>query len=359
MKKPTINKVVSSVESLSVYLRGISKFGKSTLVRDVILEKYGDPSRGLLISVANEMGYKLLDNLNYVHVDTFEELLEYKDWLIKEKGKEHQISMVAIDVISEVIPLLEAYVCKLSFKETGKLCKSINSAFGGYGSGQKKMELLLKQYFSELFKAGISVWCIGHTKVKSIKEKASLDEEGYQVLTSDLPNNLEAVITGMFDVILTGVVDKNIQDKKVTDITRKLYFRGTEFIEAGCRFGNGTVPEYIVFDKPNMAKEVIQTLEEGMRKSNSHEVSQEEFKAKQKKEIEELDKKAEEFIKSKDNIGMTPEEKAEAHSKIKTNLASIDMAELQRIMKDYSITDFKDAQAIPDGAYKELLDLLD
>ncbi len=81
--------------------------------------------------------------------------------------------------------------------------------------------------------------------------------------------------------------------------------------------------------------------------------------AKQKKEIEELDKKAEEFTKTQENTGMTPEEKAEAHSKIKTNLASIDMAGLQRIMKDYSITDFKDAQAIPDGAYKELLDLLD
>lgn len=226
------------------------------------------------------------------------------------------------------------------------------------GEPRKRLQKLFKDYFTDLKKAGFGVVAIAHTKVKNIKEKGD-DSEGYNVLTSDLSNDLEGIFGDVFDCVLTGIIDRDVSDKKVIGEQRKLYLRGTGFVDAGCRFTDGSVPEYIVFDKPNMAKDVIGVLEEGMRLSAGGNLSKEEFKAKQKKEIEELDKKAEEFTKAQENTGMTPEEKAEAHSKIKTNLASIDMAGLQRIMKDYSITDFKDAQAIPDGAYKELLDLLD
>ena len=62
-KKPEVNVIKPDIKNLSIYLRSTKKFGKSTLFRDVILAKYGDPSRGLLVGCGNEIGYKMLDNL--------------------------------------------------------------------------------------------------------------------------------------------------------------------------------------------------------------------------------------------------------------------------------------------------------
>ena len=76
---------------MSIYLRSTKKFGKTTLFRDVILEKYGDPSYGLLIGCGDEVGYKLLDNLNFVQVTSWQDVKELVEWLIAEKGKEHHI----------------------------------------------------------------------------------------------------------------------------------------------------------------------------------------------------------------------------------------------------------------------------
>ena len=50
---------------------------------------------------------------------------------------------------------------------------------------------------------------------------------------------------------------------------RKLYFRGTTLIDAGGRFADGAVPEYLVFDKWNMGSEFVKTVEEGMEKSKT------------------------------------------------------------------------------------------
>lgn len=130
-KKPTVKKTVEDIKSLRIYLRSVKKFGKSTLFRDVILEEYGTPEKGLLVGVGAEMGYALLDGLNSTHVETWKDMEELKNWLIKEKGNEHDIQIVAFDVIDELIPIAEKEVCRLSMIETGKPCKSINSAMGG------------------------------------------------------------------------------------------------------------------------------------------------------------------------------------------------------------------------------------
>ena len=48
-QKPQINTIKPDIKNLSIYLRSTKKFGKTTLFRDTILAKYGDPSRGLLV----------------------------------------------------------------------------------------------------------------------------------------------------------------------------------------------------------------------------------------------------------------------------------------------------------------------
>ena len=185
-KKPSVKKTVQSLDSLRIYLRSVKKFGKSTLFRDTVLEEYGDAEKGLLVGVGAEMGYTLLDELNTTHVMTWKDMEELKKWLITEKGKEHDIKLVAFDVIDELIPIIEKEVCRLSMVETGKSCKSINQAFGGYGKGQERAKELAKQYFFELYASGFGVWAISHTKTKNIVEKGMEETEGYTILTSNL-----------------------------------------------------------------------------------------------------------------------------------------------------------------------------
>jgi hypothetical protein len=284
-KKPSVNKIVTDVKNLTIYIRTLKKFGKSTLFRDVVLEKYGDPERGLLVGLGAEIGYNLLDDLNKTHVETYQELIELKNWLIKEKGKEHNIELVAFDVVDELMPIVEKEVIRLSVIDTKKPCKSINAAYGGYGAGQLKVVEITKDFFLELKKSGIGVWAIAHTKYKNIKEKGAIDD-GYMSLSSTLQSNYESIFGDIFDCVLTGFIDRELEEETIqlsddkekvirhaTGETRKLFLRGNTFIDAGCRFKDGSVPEYIIFDQPNMAKIFIDTLETGMKLSKSGSVA--------------------------------------------------------------------------------------
>lgn len=278
-QKPTINVIKPDIKNLSIYLRSTKKFGKSTLFRDVILEKYGDPSRGLLVGCGNEKGYKMLDNLNATQIKTYKDLQELANWLINEKGKEHNIEMVAFDTGDELALIADTETIRQSNVENpNKKCKSIKGAFGGYTAGEKySANDLIKPYMTKLEDAGFGIWVIAHTKFKTIKEKGGLEEDGYMQLSSNMGADYEAAFGDIFDVTLTGVIDRNLEERKVgdkvkkyaTNTVRKLYFRGTTLIDAGGRFAYGAVPEYMVFDKPNMAADFIRVVEEGMEKSKS------------------------------------------------------------------------------------------
>jgi hypothetical protein len=279
MKKPQINVIKPDIKNLSIYLRSTKKFGKTTLFRDVILAKYGDASRGLLVGCGNEVGYKMLDNLNVTQVKTYKDMIELSDWLINEKGKEHNIEMVAFDTGDELAMITDTETIRQSnIENPNKKCKSIKAAFGGYTAGEKfSANDLIKPYMTKLEDAGFGIWVISHTKFKTIKEKGGLDEDGYMQLTSNMGSDYEAAFGDIFDVTLTGVIDRDFEEKKVgdktkkyaTDTVRKLYFRGTTLIDAGGRFADGAVPEYLVFDKPDMGAEFVRVIEEGMANSKT------------------------------------------------------------------------------------------
>ena len=276
-QKPQINSIKPDIKNLSIYLRSTKKFGKTTLFRDTILAKYGDPSRGLLVGCGNEKGYKILDNLNTTQVSTYKDLIELRDWLINEKGKEHNIEIVAIDTGDELALIADKETIRLSnIENPNKKIKSIKAAFGGYTAGEKySANDIIKPYMTSLQDAGFGVWVIAHTKFKTIKEKGGLEEDGYMQLTSNMGADYEAAFGDIFDVTLTGVIDRDVEekgdgDKKkryATDTVRKLYFRETPLIDAGGRFAYGAVPEYMVFDKEDMGAEFIKVIEEGMEKS--------------------------------------------------------------------------------------------
>lgn len=279
---PTINTITSDMCDLSIYLRSIKKFGKSTLFRDFVLEKFRDPSRGFLISVGKEKGAKLLDGLNHSHLETYKDFVDMKKWLIGEKGKTHNIRVVCFDTADELFPIFEKEVIrKYNVEERPqKLCTSIKSAYGGYNRGVEMVADMVKDYMSDIMDAGFGVWVIAHTKYKNIKQKGDVTD-GYMQLSSNLPANYEAVFGDIFDMTLTGIIDRKLETEEenvagrtvkknfATDAIRKLYFRGTHLIDAGCRFASNAVPEYMVFDSDNNAPEFIRIIEEGMEKSKS------------------------------------------------------------------------------------------
>ena len=280
--KPKINTIKPDIKNVSIYLRSVKKFGKSTLFRDVILEKYGDPSRGLLVEIGMERGDTLLDNVNTTHVDTYKDLIELQKWLIEEKGKEHDIEIVAYDTADEIVPIFDKETIRQhNIENPQKPVKSIKAAMGGYTAGEQFSASLMKNYFDKIKSANIQVWAIAHSKYKNIKDKANVDSEGYMQLSSNLSAAYEAALGDIFDVVLTGVIDRNIETvgdgdnakRYATDAVRKLYFRGTPEIDAGGRFAADSVPEYLVFDKPNMAADFIKTIEEGMEKSKTSSTS--------------------------------------------------------------------------------------
>ena len=277
--KPKINTIKPDIKNVSIYLRSVKKFGKSTLFRDVVLEKYGDPSYGLLVEIGMERGDTLLDNVNTTHIDTYKDLMELQKWLIEGKGTEHNIEIVGFDVADEIVPLFDKETIRQhNIENPQKTVKSIKAAMGGYTAGEQYSATLMKNYFDKIKSAGMQVWCIAHSKYKNIKDKANVDNEGYMQLTSNLSAAYEAALGDIFDVVLTGIIDRNIETvgegdnakRYATDAIRKLYFRGTPEIDAGGRFAADAVPEYMVFDKPNMAADFIRVIEEGMEKSKTN-----------------------------------------------------------------------------------------
>lgn len=276
--KPTVKTIKPDLKNVSIYIRSVKKFGKSTLFRDVIMEKYGDPTYGCLAEIGMEHGDELLDNLNTLHLDTYKDLIEFQKWLIDGKGTEHHIEIVGFDVADELVPLFDKETIRQhNIENPQKTVKSVKAAMGGYTAGEQYSATLMKNYFDKIRKAGIQVWVLGHSKYKNIKDKANVDSEGYMQLTSNLSAAYEAALGDIFDVVVTGMIDRNIETvgegseakRYATDSIRKLYFRGTPEIDAGGRFAFGAVPEYLVFDKPNMAKDFIRIIEEGMEKSKT------------------------------------------------------------------------------------------
>lgn len=154
-----------------------------------------------------------------------------------------------------------------------KTVKSIKAAYGGYTNGEKECAKIVKDFLNELYNAGIIPWMIGHSKLKTVKDKASLDEEGFQKLGSSLIADYEAAIADCFDIAVTGLIDREIEERGdgdsikryVKETERRLYFRSNEIVEAGGRLKDLTVPEYIPFDKPNMAKDFIETVENALK----------------------------------------------------------------------------------------------
>jgi hypothetical protein len=277
-----INKISLDLSKYMYYIQGQQKCGKTTFARDFIMEKYQDPTKGLLLAIGKEKGYTALDNIQALDIESWKEFNEIVKELIQTKG-ENGIEFVFIDTYDELIPLAEKEVCRLSQIATGKPCKTLNAAFSGYGAGRIELRKLITEKIS-LLNQYYGLIILGHTKLKTIKEQGMSEDQEYQVVSSNLNADYHNIIAHKADVVATVVVEKSVNKKRVSNIETNLYLRGTHFIEAGSRFSN--IAEKIEFNAHNF----IQAIEDAIKNTSQHKMSDEEFKIKSQQEQQENEK---------------------------------------------------------------------
>ena len=285
-----INRIKADLGSYPHYmLLGIRKIGKTTFVRDLIKEKYGDATKGLLISCGAENGYHALDDLQVEEAKVFnqdyDEETDSRGFIqivddIVENNKDYGIKLVAIDTLDCLYDIAAQEAIRLSRKETGKPCKSINDAFGGYGRGLDRVIALIQEQITRLEDAGIAVFILSHVKEKTRTDMVTGEE--YQVWTNNLMDKVYGAIADTAQMVMMAVFDREIKDKKVTGENRVLYLRATASLDAGSE------------KVPFTPKAFVEAFEEGVKNSATMKpMTDADMAARQKEEAAQQEKTAE------------------------------------------------------------------
>ena len=322
---------------------GRPKAGKSTLFSKLVNEFYGDASAGLLIGF--ERGFNALKVMAQP-CDDFSEFIEIVDQLEEGQGK-LPFKFIAIDTIDVMYKQAVSYVLKRESRKDGKKYQAVNDI--PWGKGHEYIEIEISNQLERIKRLGLGLFMITHDKDKKFESREGVS---YDKTTCSLPDRIRNTILNMSDFInfIDIAKEKDELLGKLVD-KRYIYFRadGSD-LEAGSRFEN--VPNRIEYD----VKEFIKTFEEAVKSSLDE--GQDVNKLKKEQELESK-KAVEEYVKNNGVAGeYTLEEKQEKLDKIKANISKLDMAKLQKIMADHSITSFNDAEAVPSKALDEILELI-
>lgn len=240
------------------YWRGLPKTGKTTLFRDLVLELYNDPTKGLLVVFGNEYGHKSLHNLQYEEITTWDKpedvngnrgFVQLVDDLIRN-NKNYGIKLIGFDTIDKMIEVATEEVKRLSTIETGKVCSSINSAFGGYGRGKEKLKDLINEQLARLTSIGLFPIVIGHSKKKEKTDEYTGDS--FETITGSLTGDYDAIFGDIAQINMMVTVDRNIVDGKVAGSVTNMWFRNNGIIDAGSRFEG--MPEKMELSAANYIK---------------------------------------------------------------------------------------------------------
>lgn len=356
LKRAKINKVSMDLSNYYYLIQGVQKSGKTTFARDFILEMCdGDAEKGLLLAIGKEKGYKALDDINALDIETWKDFDAVIKELVEEK-EEHGIKYIFVDTYDELIPLAEKEIMRMSVKATGKPCKTFNSAFGGYGQPRIELRKLVTEKL-ELLNKHFGLFILGHTKLKTIKEQGMVEDQEYQKLSSNLNADYHNIVAHKADVIGTVVIEKEVNDKRLSETKTMIYFRDNGFVEAGARFKN--IAEKTEFN----AKNFISTIKDAIKNSSKTSVTDEQMEeiAKQEKlqrEQELLQAKKEEEEQQEATVCDTEKNK-ELFEKIKPLYTSADKTtklNIKDILKGYGQTKF-DLNA-PCKMFEEVLEVL-
>lgn len=343
------NKVKCDLGSYIHLIRGVRKVGKSTLYRDLLIAEYGDTEYGLHISVGNETGADALDDLITIQAEDWSALMEIKDDLIENKA-DNKFKLVCLDTVDELIKIAIAEVLRLHKKAKGQAAESLNSSWGGYGAGRKKVEELIDQLLADLRHAGYGIFLIGHTKLKDVKQK---NGDEYQQLGSNLTSDYDGIFANKADIIMTISVDRDIQDGVIVGTKRFMHFRDDGFVDCGSRFTG--MPDKVEYGAQNY----IAAFEQGVKSSIVGQVDDDEIKKTAKAEEKKRLEKGLEFSKNKRENPVDEELNVELVEQIKTAYKAIDSEEkkttVKAMMENLGAHKFSELEDKPTNKLQEIL----
>lgn len=319
------NKVVADWTLYKYVISGRPKAGKTTLVYQSVIEKFGEENLDKLILGGFEIGYKALDGIHAVDIEDWDGFVELVDELVDNKD-EIPYRIFAMDTVDVAQQMCEKYVLeKLSIAD-GKQYKVLQDV--GYGKAHNMLEKEFTEQVSRLDKAGFSLIFITHDKDKKVTTR---DGQEYDKTTLSLAGKIRDVVLNMADFIVFIDIAREKVGKTVQDV-RYIYFRSDGQLEAGSRFPN--IEEKIEYS----ASGFIDTIEKAiLSQYKGDKKALEEAKKEQKEQVE---KKASEYIEQeKNSIDKMSAEELIDHLKDSIGKHSDDklkMEDIKKTIKQYN-----------------------
>lgn len=305
----------------NICLLGESKVGKTTLIKEAC-EKLSGEDGYMFLECGQERGADAIEGINHVNCPSwqmdYDELTnsagfeDVCDDIIDNKTTDYpNLKVVIIDTYDQLITLAEEESIRLwNVDNPDKRANSINSAWSGFGKGEKKAISLMFDKIAELRNVGVSTIIIGHIKTKDVTDPVS--GETYQILTSDqqqnyfnaLKKNLHFLGLAYIDrkIVKEKTGKKNIVTKKEEQVnkvkgeSRKIKFRDDNFcVDSGSRFAN--IVDEIDLDADQFIKAITDAIKAEQSKSGKTiEQTKAEQEAEEAKRLKEI-AKAEEIKK--------------------------------------------------------------
>lgn len=240
------NQVIADAMKYKYVIAGRPKSGKTTLVYNVVKEKYNQDISKLLL-IAFERGYNALKDVNVIDIEEFDEFVELVDELVENKD-ESGFSVVAIDTVDIMAKKAEKYALrKLSIADK-KTYKYMGDP--AYGKAYNTLDEVITEQIDRLDKAGYSLIFVTHDKDKEFKTK---DGEAYNKTTLSLSGRVRDIILNMVDFICFIDVVKVGDEMK-----RFIHFRGDSSLEAGTRFNK--IAEKIEYSPTGFIKTIEKAI---------------------------------------------------------------------------------------------------
>lgn len=294
-----INKVKADLCSYPPYiLLAERKFGKTTFWYDLVREAWGDDSKGLLVSFGNEEGYHALDGIQvevakkwtapYDPETDLRGFVQIVDDIV-EHNDQYGLKGICFDTLDTMVDVATAEVLRLHKIEKGTVCKSLNDAMGGFSKGVTRLLEIIFEQEARLRDAGLAVFYLCHTKNK---EKTDLKSgEKYEQITNNLQGNIYTRIADAAQMVMVGLMERDIVNGKIIDEHRAVYLRGTSEVDAGSRFNGNGLPEKIELS-PRAFLDAFESAVKGSLRNPS-----EDLNAMKAREAEEATKKAQVALK--------------------------------------------------------------
>lgn len=277
------NRVNLDPLSYNIMLLGTPKVGKTTVVKE-FCEKLAGEDGYLFFEFGTERGADAIEGINHVNIPMWDEestglfgedlererermeedneafFSEVIEDIIENKTTEYpNLKAVVWDTYDHLITIAEEEAIRLWNKDCRKnghpekCTNSINSAWGGFGKGEKKAMEIMTEVISNMRKVGVATIIIGHVKNKDVTDVVT--GETYQTLTSDQQQNYFNHIKKNLHFLGLAYIDRTIAKEKtgkknivtnkeevvnrVKAEARKIKFRDDSYaVDSGSRFAD-------------------------------------------------------------------------------------------------------------------------